>query len=58
MVPEDHVHNAVSLNTALMTSARIVGPALAGLLIHVAGYGWCFTIDGLSYLAVLAGLWS
>ncbi len=57
MVPEENVHNAVSLNSALMTSARIVGPALAGLLIHVAGYGWCFTIDGLSYLAVLAGLW-
>jgi MFS family permease len=57
MVPEDHVQNAVSLNSALMTSARIVGPALAGLLIHVAGYGWCFTLDALSYLAVLAGLW-
>jgi MFS family permease len=57
MVPEDNVHNAVSLNSALMTSARVIGPALAGLLIHVAGYGWCFTIDALSYLAVLAGLW-
>ena len=57
MVPEDHVHNAVSLNSALMTGARVVGPALAGILIHVAGYGWCFTLDGLSYLAVLAGLW-
>jgi MFS family permease len=57
MVPEDHVQNAVSLNTAVMTTARIIGPALAGLLIHVAGYGWCFTLDGISYLAVLAGLW-
>jgi predicted MFS family arabinose efflux permease len=57
MVPEDHVHNAVSLNSAVMTSARVVGPALAGLLIHVAGYGWCFTLDALSYLAVLAALW-
>jgi MFS family permease len=57
MVPEDHVQNAVSLNSAVMTSARVVGPALAGLLIHVAGYGWCFTLDALSYLAVLAALW-
>ena len=57
MVPEDHVQNAVSLNTAVMTTARVIGPALAGLLIHVAGYGWCFTLDGISYLAVLAGLW-
>jgi MFS family permease len=57
MVPEDEVHNAVTLNTALMTSSRIFGPALAGLLVVTAGYGWAFTIDGISYLAVLAGLW-
>ncbi len=57
MVPIDDVQNAVSLNTALMTGSRIVGPALAGLLISTVGYGWCFAIDGLSYIAVLAGLW-
>jgi MFS family permease len=54
MVHDDDVNNAVSLNSALMTSARIVGPALAGLLVTVAGYGWCFTLDAISYLAVLA----
>jgi MFS family permease len=54
MVSDDDVNNAVSLNSALMTSARIVGPAMAGLLVTVAGYGWCFTIDAVSYLAVLA----
>ena len=37
--------------------AEVVGPALAGLLIHTVGYGWCFLVDGLSYLAVIAGLW-
>src|SRR5581483_4143507 len=42
---------------ALMTSSRIFGPALAGLLVVTAGYPWAFTIDGISYLAVLAGLW-
>ncbi len=57
MVPETNVQNAVSLNSALMTSSRIVGPALAGLLISTVGYGWCFTIDGLSYIAVLVALW-
>jgi MFS family permease len=57
MVPEDDVHNAVSLNSALMTSSRVIGPALAGLLIVVSGFGWCFLLDGLSYLAVLAALW-
>ena len=54
MVSDDDVNNAVSLNSALMTSARIVGPALAGLLVKTAGYGWCFTIDAFSYLAVIA----
>ena len=56
MVPDADVQNAVSLNSALMTGSRIVGPALAGLLINTVGYGWCFTVDGISYLAVIAGL--
>ncbi len=57
MVPHDDMHNAVSLNSALMTSARIVGPAVAGALIYTAGFGWCFLVDAISYTAVLAGLW-
>lgn len=56
MVPLELVNNAVSLNSALMTSARIFGPALAGLLVSTVGYGWCFAIDGISYLAVLGAL--
>jgi len=57
MVPEDDISNAVSLNSALMTGARVFGPALAGLLITTVGFGWAFLVDGLSYIAVLAGLW-
>jgi MFS family permease len=57
MVPEADVQNAVSMNSAIMTGARVIGPALAGLLVATVGYGWCFTLDGLSYLAVVAGLW-
>jgi MFS family permease len=57
MVEEEDVQNAVSLNTALMTGSRIVGPALAGLLIVTVGYGWTFLLDGISYIAVLAALW-
>ena len=57
MVPEEDIGNAVSLNSALMTGSRVFGPALAGLLITTVGFGWCFTVDGVSYLAVLAGLW-
>lgn len=56
MVPEGDVQNAVSLNSALMTGSRVVGPALAGLLIHSVGYGWTFAADGASYLAVILGL--
>jgi MFS family permease len=57
MVPNELVNNAVSLNSAIMTSSRIFGPALAGLLISTVGYGWCFLSDALSYIAVLVGLW-
>ena len=56
MVPTDTVPNAVGLNSALMTTSRIIGPALAGLLSTTVGFGWCFALDGLSYLAVIAAL--
>jgi MFS family permease len=56
MVPEDDMNNAVSLNSALMTSSRIIGPALAGLLVSTVGFGWAFLVDGISYVAVLAAL--
>jgi len=56
MVPRASRQNAVSLNNALMMSARIVGPALAGLLVTLVGYGWCFVIDATSYIAVVIGL--
>lgn len=56
MVPPRDINNAVSLNSALMTGARVVGPALAGVLVVSFGYGWAFLLDGISYLAVLAGL--
>jgi MFS family permease len=57
MVPEDQVNNAVGLNSALMTSARVFGPALAGLLITKVGYGWAFLADAFSYIAVLVALY-
>jgi len=57
MVPPDQVNNAVSLNSAVMTGSRVVGPAAAGALIISVGYGWCFTLDAISYLAVIYGLW-
>ena len=57
MVPEESIPNAVSLNSALMTGSRIFGPALAGLLVTTVGFGWCFLLDAISYLAVIWALW-
>jgi MFS family permease len=56
IVPEQDMTNAVSLNSALMTGARVVGPAMAGLLVTTVGFGWAFALDGVSYLAVLVAL--
>jgi len=56
MVDEDMVINAVSLNSALMTSGRVIGPVVAGVLIALVGYGWCFALDALSYLGPTAAL--
>jgi MFS family permease len=56
MVSSDQVPNAVTLYSAMVNLSRIVGPALAGLLVVTLGYGWCFTVDGLSYVVVLVAL--
>jgi predicted MFS family arabinose efflux permease len=50
-------HKAFTNNRAQFTRWRFCGRAIAGLLVVTAGYEWAFTIDGISYLAVLAGLW-
>ncbi len=56
MVGPDDLPNAVSLNSATFNSARIVGPAVAGIAIAAVGTGWVFAANALSYVAVLAGL--
>ena len=48
--------NAIALNSSMVNLARLVGPALAGLIIGAFGEGYCFLIDGISYLAVIASL--
>ena len=57
MVPVEDIPNAVVLYSTVVNVARIIGPALAGALIVTVGYGWCFIVDAISYLAVLACLW-
>lgn len=53
MVGNDHLTNAVSLNSMTMNLARVIGPALAGVLATTVGLGMCFVIGGLAYFAVL-----
>src|SRR5262249_24616201 len=48
--------NAIGLNSSMVNGARVVGPAVAGLLVAAVGEGWCFLINAISYLAVIAGL--
>jgi MFS family permease len=56
LVPPDDLSSAVSLNGVVVNSARVVGPALAGVLIVTVGTTVCFGVNALSYLAVIAAL--
>jgi MFS family permease len=57
MVGRADVPNAVSLNSVLMNSARVIGPGLAGVLIATVGTGPCFLLNAASFVAVLISLW-
>jgi MFS family permease len=48
--------NAIALNSSMVNMARLIGPALAGLVIAAVGEGYCFAIDGFSYIAVVVSL--
>jgi len=56
MVGKGDLPNAVSLNTIVMNGARVIGPAVAGVLIAVVGLGVCFAVNAASYLAVIVAL--
>src|SRR5262249_34258625 len=56
MVGREDLINAIALNSSMMNSARIIGPAIAGILVSLVGEGWCFLLNGFSYLAVIIGL--
>ncbi len=56
MVGREDLLNAIGLNSSMFNSARIVGPAIAGILVASVGEGWCFFANGISYIAVIAGL--
>ncbi|HEX4321624.1 MAG TPA: MFS transporter [Acidobacteriaceae bacterium] len=52
----DDLSNAIAINSSMANGARLLGPAIAGLIIAGFGEGWCFLIDGVSYFAVIASL--
>ena len=56
MVGKADLINAISLNSSMFNGARIIGPAIAGVLVGTIGEGWCFFVNALSYIAVIAGL--
>lgn len=56
MVGREDLPNAIALNSSVFNAARLVGPAVAGVLVATTGEGWCFLLNGLSYATVLAAL--
>ncbi|MFZ3262812.1 MAG: MFS transporter [Terriglobales bacterium] len=53
---QEDLGNAIALNSSLVNAARLIGPSVAGLIIAAVGEGYCFLIDGFSYLAVIVSL--
>ncbi len=56
MVGKEDLMNAIALNSSMFNGARIVGPAVAGILVAMIGEGWCFFANAVSYIAVIVGL--
>src|SRR6202035_1168532 len=56
MVGREDLMNAIALNSSMFNGARIIGPAVAGILVASIGEGWCFFANAVSYIAVIVGL--
>jgi MFS family permease len=56
MVSRDDLMNGIALNSSMFNGARVVGPAVAGVVVAAIGEGWCFFANALSYIAVITGL--
>jgi len=56
MVGRDDLMNAIALNSSMFNGARVIGPAIAGILVARIGEGWCFFSNAVSYIAVIIGL--
>ena len=56
LVARDDLQNAIALNSSMFNGARIIGPAIAGVVVAAVGEGWCFFANAVSYIAVITGL--
>src|ERR1051326_4450225 len=56
MVGREDLMNGIALNSSMVNGARVIGPAVAGAVVAAVGEGWCFLLNGVSYIAVIAGL--
>ena len=56
MVGKEDLMNAIALNSSMFNGARVIGPAIAGILVARIGEGWCFAANAISYIAVIIGL--
>lgn len=56
LVAKEHLSNAIALNSAVINSSRLIGPAIGGLLIGLCGEGLCFLLNGLSYIGIITAL--
>src|ERR1700761_5433862 len=57
MVSRADLTNAIALNSSMFNGARVIGPAVAGIVVAAIGEGWCFFANGVSFIAVIIGLW-
>lgn len=56
LVPPEHLMNAISLNSVSFNAARVIGPLIAGFVMTYAGSGWCFALNGLGFLVLVASI--
>ncbi|MBX3063211.1 MAG: MFS transporter [Anaerolineae bacterium] len=57
LVGREHLHSGIAMNSIMFNSARILGPMLGGIALAALGAGWCFLLNGISFIAVIFGLW-
>jgi MFS family permease len=56
MVDREDIGNAIGLNSSMVNGARVIGPGIAGVVVAAVGEGWCFLLNAISYVAVIAAL--